>query len=141
VSGAEQMRYMLDTNICIYLMRRRPPAVVERFQRLTRGDVVMFAITLAELRLGIERSPDMKATAKHALGLLLSYILAVSFDADAAVSYGVLAAAVRDRRRDALDRLIATHAVSLSVTLVTNNEADFKDYPGLVIENRVNQSD
>jgi tRNA(fMet)-specific endonuclease VapC len=75
------------------------------------------------------------------LGLLLSHIPAVSFDADAAVSYGVLAVAVRDRRRDALDRLIAAHAVSLSVTLVTNNEADFKDYPGLVVENWVNQSD
>jgi tRNA(fMet)-specific endonuclease VapC len=54
---------------------------------------------------------------------------------------GVLAAAVRDRRRDALDRLIAAHAASLSVTLVTNNEADFKDYPGLVVENWVNKSD
>jgi tRNA(fMet)-specific endonuclease VapC len=53
----------------------------------------------------------------------------------------VLAAAVRDRRRDALDRLIAAHAASLSVTLVTNNEADFKDYPGLVVENWVNKSD
>jgi tRNA(fMet)-specific endonuclease VapC len=135
------MRYMLDTNICIYLMRRRPPAVVERFQRLIRGDVVMSAITLAELRHGAERYPDTKAATENALGLLLSHIPAVSFDADAAVSYGVLAVAVRDRRRDALDRLIAAHAVSLSVTLVTNNEADFKDYPGLVVENWVNQSD
>jgi tRNA(fMet)-specific endonuclease VapC len=135
------MRYMLDTNICIYLMRRRPPEAVERFRRLIRGDVVMSAITLAELRLGVERSPDMKATAEHALGLLLSHIPAVSFDIDAAVSYGVLAAAVRDRRRDALDRLIAAHAASLSLTLVTNNEADFKDYPGLVVENWVNKSD
>jgi tRNA(fMet)-specific endonuclease VapC len=61
----------------------------------------------------------------------------VPFDTDAAESYGVLAAALRDRRRDALDRLIAGHAVSLGITLVTNNVADFRDYPGLVIENWV----
>ncbi len=54
------------------------------------------------------------------------------------MSYGVLAAAVRDRRRDALDRLIAAHALSLVLILVTNNEADFKDYPGLKVENWVN---
>ena len=54
-----------------------------------------------------------------------------------AVQYGVFAAAVRDRRRDAFDRLIAAHAASLGLTLVTNNEADFRDYPGLAVENRV----
>jgi tRNA(fMet)-specific endonuclease VapC len=51
------------------------------------------------------------------------------------LEYGVLGAAVRDRQRDALDRLIAAHARSLALTLVTNNEADFKDYPGLRVEN------
>ncbi|MFT5934297.1 MAG: tRNA(fMet)-specific endonuclease VapC [Hydrogenophaga sp.] len=57
------------------------------------------------------------------------------FTAADAERFGVLRAAVRDRRRNAMDRLIAAHAVSVSVTLVTNNEADFKDYPGLVVEN------
>ncbi len=131
---------MLDTNICIYLMRRRPPQVVERFQQLTRGDVVISAITLAELRHGVERDPSVKDAAEHALALLLSYIPAVAFDTDASVSYGVLAAAIRDRRRDALDRLIAAHAASLSLILVTNNEADFQNYPGLVVENWAGES-
>jgi len=131
------MRYMLDTNICIYLMQRRPPEVVERFQRLSYGDVVMSVVTLAELRHGVERRPELKATADHALRLLLALIPVVAFDNDAAESYGVLAAAIRDRRRDALDRLIAAHAVSLGLILVTNNETDFKDYPGLVVENWV----
>jgi tRNA(fMet)-specific endonuclease VapC len=131
------MRYMLDTNICIYLMRRRPPEVVERFRSLSLGDVVMSAITLAELRVEIERHPDLKEAAERALRQLLVHIPAVPFDTDAAESYGVLAAALRDRRRDALDRLIAGHAVSLGITLVTNNVADFRDYPGLVIENWV----
>jgi len=134
------MRYMLDTNICIYLMHRRPPEVVDRFQCLNLGDVVMSVITLAELRHGLERQSDTRAAAGNALKSLLLYIPAVSFDTDAAVRYGELAAAVRDRRRDALDRLIAAHAVSLSLILVTNNEADFRDYPGLIVENWVSDS-
>jgi tRNA(fMet)-specific endonuclease VapC len=131
------MRYMLDTNICIYLIRRHPPAVMERFARLSRGDVVMSVVTLAELRHGVERLPEQKPQAEHALTQLLEFIPAQPFDTDAAIGYGILAATVRDRRRDALDRLIAAHAVSLGVVLVTNNEADFIDYPGLTIENWV----
>jgi tRNA(fMet)-specific endonuclease VapC len=131
------MRYLLDTNICLYLIHRRPPEITERFRRLSRGEVVMSAVTLAELRVGLERRPDLKDAAERALQLVLSHIPAVPFDADASVSYGVLAAALRERRRDALDRLIAAHAVSLGVTLVTNNEANFKDYPGLAVENWV----
>jgi tRNA(fMet)-specific endonuclease VapC len=129
------MRYMLDTNICIHLIRRQPPEVTERFHRLSHGDAVMSVVTFAELRHGVERNPQDKEAAERALSLLQSFIPVVAFDNDAAVSYGVLAAAVRDRRRDVLDRLIAAHAVSLSLTLVTNNEADFRDYPGLPIEN------
>lgn len=129
------MRYMLDTNICIYLMRHHPPEVAERFAALEYGDVMMSSITLAELRYGVECHPESRAAAETALLALLADIPVLAFDGDAATSYGIVRAAVRDRKRDALDRLIAAHAISLSVTLVTNNEADFKGYPGLVIEN------
>ncbi len=134
------MRYLLDTNICIHLIRQPSPEVAERFRQLSYGDAVMSVVTFAELRHGVERDPQAKEMAERALSLLQSFIPVVPFDNDAAVSYGVLAAAVRDRRRDALDRLIAAHALSLSLMLVTNNEADFKDYPGLAIENWVNSS-
>lgn len=133
------MRYLLDTNICIYLIRHHPPEVAARFAQLDYGDVVMSAITLAELRYGVERQPDSRVAAECALDALLSDIPVLPFDGDAAVAYGVIRAAVRERRRDALDRLIAAHAASLSLTLVTNNEADFRDYPGLIIENWVGQ--
>lgn len=133
------MRYMLDTNICIHLIQRQPPEVMMRFDRLMRGDVVMSVVTLAELRHGIERKPELKAAADAALGHLLTLIPAISFDTDAAVSYGILAAAIRDRKRDALDRLIAAQAISLGVTLVTNNESDFNGYSGLIVENWVNR--
>ena len=69
--------------------------------------------------------------------MLQGFIPVMPFDIDAALRYGELAAAVPERRKDALDRLIAAHALSLAVVLVTNNEADFKSYPGLQVENWV----
>jgi tRNA(fMet)-specific endonuclease VapC len=131
------VRYLLDTNICIYLMRHHPPEVAQRFARLEYGDVVMSAITLAELRYGVERLGEGRAGAEQALAALMEDIPVLPFDGDAAMAYGVVRAAVRDRKRDALDRLIASHAVSLALTLVINNEADFRGYPGLVVENWV----
>ena len=129
------MRYMLDTSICIHLIQRHPPQVLSRFAALSQGDVVMSAVTLAELRHGVERDPSAKPQAEQALDRLLDFIPAQPVDPDAAIRYGVLAAAVKDRRRDALDRLIAAHALSLGVILVTSNETDFNVYPGLTVEN------
>lgn len=132
------MRYLLDTNICIHLMDVHPPQVVERFKKTTVGQVVISVVTYAELRHGIERCPDEdRAAAEHALRRFVARVPVLPFEERAAESYGVIAAAVRDRRRDALDRLIAAHTVSVGATLVTNNEADFKDYPGLAVENWV----
>jgi tRNA(fMet)-specific endonuclease VapC len=129
------MRYMLDTNICIHLIQRHPPQVLSRFAALSQGDVVMSVVTLAELRHGVERDPSTKPQAEQAVDRLLDFIPAQPFDTEAAIRYGELAAAIRDRRRDVLDRLIAAHALSLGVVLVTNNEADFNLYSGLTVEN------
>ena len=130
------MRYLLDTNICIYVLKAHPPQVLERFRTTPLGQVVMSVVTYAELRHGIERTPaEDRAAADHALQRFIARVPVLPFDERAAESYGVLAAAVRDRRRDTMDRLIAAHAVSVGVTLVTNHEADFKDYPGLNVEN------
>lgn len=134
------MRYMLDTNICIYLIKNHPPQVLKRLEVLKQGDAVMSVVTYAELRAGLEiqgevRSPADRELDKHALSMLISRIPVLPFTESDAESFGVLRAAVRDRNRDTMDRLIAAHAVSTGVALVTNNEADFKDYPNLVIEN------
>ena len=134
------MRYMLDTNICIYLMQEHPPEVLARIAQLQVGDAVMSVITYAELRFGVSRLPEANgdaAQADQALAHLIEDIPVLSFDERAGVSYGVLRAAVRDRQRNALDRLIAAHALAEQLTLVTNNEVDFKAYPGLVLENWV----
>lgn len=134
------MRYMLDTNISIYIMKRHPAEVLSRFDSLRQGDVVMSVVTHAELRAGLEMQTVNRSSDEHVLGLLISRIPVLPFDDAAAVSYGVLRAALRERNRNALDRLIGAHALSTGATLVTNNEADFKDYPGLVIENWVNSA-
>ena len=130
------MRYMLDTNICIYLLKACPPQVVQRFENIQVGQVVMSVVTYAELRHGIERTPAVdRMAALHALRQVVDRVQVLHFDEQAAEKFGVLANAVRQRSRSIMDRLIAAHAASVGLTLVTNNEADFKDYPGLVVEN------
>ncbi|MEQ1784884.1 MAG: type II toxin-antitoxin system VapC family toxin [Hyphomonadaceae bacterium] len=129
---------MLDTNICIHLMQQHPPEVLARIAQLQLGDAVMSVITYAELRFGVSRmsaATGEAAQADQALAQLIEDIPVLPFDESAGVSYGVLRAAVRDRQRNALDRLIAAHALAERLTLVTNNEADFKAYPGLTLEN------
>jgi tRNA(fMet)-specific endonuclease VapC len=132
-------KFMLDTNICIYLMKHQPPEVRERFAQCFVGDVVISAVTLAELEFGITCSNQgVQEANRSALVSLLDDIMVAPFDAQAAKAYGPIRAAYKDRNRDALDKLIASHAVALGVTLVTNNEADFVNCSGLVVENWVN---
>lgn len=128
---------MLDTNMCIYLMKRRPAEVAARFARCYVGEVVMSAVTLAELEYGVACSGDDEGRNRRALDLLLEDIPSEPFDRGAAHAYGAIRLATRDKKRDALDKLIAAHAVALDVALVTNNEADFAGYPGLKVENWV----
>jgi tRNA(fMet)-specific endonuclease VapC len=129
---------MLDTNICIYLMKHQPPQVRARFAECFVGDVVISAITLAELEFGVACSGDARGMSQAALDRLLEDILVAPFEATAARAYGPVRAANRERKKGALDKLIASHALSLGVTLVTNNEADFRGFAGLVIENWIN---
>ena len=131
------MLYMLDTNICIYLVQRHPPEVIERLEAHDEGDVVMSVVTYAELRAGLSIHAAGRSRDEQALLLLARRIPVLNFDAAAAERYGILRAAVRDRRRNALDRLIAAHAISVGATLVTNNQTDFVDYPGIEVENWV----
>lgn len=126
---------MLDTNICIYLIKCHPPQVLERLQTLAQGSTVMSVLTYAELRAGLDMQTTNRPQDERVLALLITRIPVLAFTVADAERFGALRAAVRDRRRDTMDRLIAAHALSVGVTLVTNNEADFKDYPGLVVEN------
>ncbi|SMP73442.1 type II toxin-antitoxin system VapC family toxin [Noviherbaspirillum suwonense] len=131
------MKYMLDTNTCIYLILNRPPEVLKRLEQQFEGDVVMSAITYAELRAGVEMTSADRARDDAALRALVARIPVQPFDEAGAEAYAIARKALPGRRRDAMDRLIAAHAASLDLVLVTNNEADFKDYPGIAIENWV----
>ena len=130
---------MLDTNTCIYLIKHQPPEVRQRFEVCFIGDIVISAITLAELEYGIACSaPDTQAINQLALEGLLEDLVVAPFDKLAARAYGPVRLANKVRQRDALDKLIASHAIAMNVTLVTNNEADFAHYQNLKFENWVN---
>lgn len=128
---------MLDTNMCIYLMKNQPEQVARRFAQCYVGDVVVSAITYAELEYGVTVSENSQR-ARSNLRSLIEDIPVAPFDISAASAYGPIREATRDRKKDQLDKLIAAHAVALNVTLVTNNERDFTAYPGLKIENWLN---
>jgi len=127
-------RYMLDTNICIYLIKNQPPSVARRFAACRAGDVVMSAITFAELDHGVCASAN-PAHEAQALQRLVQKIPVASFDQAAACSYGPIRLATRTRNTDHLDKLIAAHAVALDVILVTNHLRDFSAYAGVRLEN------
>ena len=129
--------FMLDTNMCIYLMKNQPDQVAKRFAQCYVGDVVMSAITFAELEYGVTVSQNSTRERRN-LVALVEDIQVAPFDASAATAYGPIREATRERKKDQLDKLIATHAVALDVSLVTNNERDFLAYPGLKIENWLN---
>lgn len=127
-------RYLLDTNMCIYLMKNQPESVARRFAQCYVGDVVMSAITHAELEYGVAVSANPKRERIN-LDRLIEDIPVVPFDGAAGRAYGPIRMATRISNKDHLDKLIAAHAVALKAVVVTNNMKDFSRYPGVVAEN------
>src|SRR6516165_10508154 len=99
---------MLDTNMCIYLMRNQPPEVAARFAQCYAGDVVMSAITFAELEFGVAASADPQREGAN-LTALIADIPVLPFDAAAASAYGPIRMATRESKNGHLDKLIAAH--------------------------------
>lgn len=131
-------QYMLDTNICIYIMKRNPPEVAARMDQCILGEVIMSSVTYAELEVGVLLADD-PVEARDQLDILINAVQVVPFDLAAARAYGPIRIATKDQKKDLMDKLIAGHAASLGVTVVTNNVNDFKVYPGIKIENWVNE--
>jgi tRNA(fMet)-specific endonuclease VapC len=113
-------QYLLDTNICIDIVKRNPAQVAVRMDRCIIGEVVMPSITYAELVYGVLCAED-PAEAKEQLDLMVKAVPVAPFDAAAATAYGPIRLATKDRKKDLMDKLIAAHAVALGVPLVTNN--------------------
>ena len=129
---------LLDTNICVYLIRNRPPEVLRRFDEYAVGDVGLSSVTAAELHFGAHksRSPEQNLAA---LEQFLLPLTVVGFDEGAAAAYGRVRAFLEGRGTPigSLDTLIAAHALSLDLTLVTNNVREFERVPDLEVENWV----
>jgi tRNA(fMet)-specific endonuclease VapC len=128
-------KFMLDTTMCIYLMKHHPPEVGQRFSQCYFGEVVISAISLAELEYGVACSGDNQARNTLALASLLEDLSVAPFERTAAKAYGPVRLAARERSKDAMNKMIAAHAIALDVTLITNNMADFTRYPGLLLDN------
>ena len=127
---------MLDTDTCIYAIRKRPRNVIRRLRRRSVLDVCISAITLSELEYGVSKS-SRPAQNKLALAGFLAPLRVAPYDDMAAQEYGRLRALLEQQGTPigSLDMLIAAHALSLDYTLVTNNEAEFTRVPKLRVQN------
>lgn len=130
------MKYMLDTNICIYAIKKNPIQVLEKFSATNKSDMCISSITFAELEFGVCKSND-PAKNKLTLMLFLAGIKILPFDEAAAIEYADIRTALERRGTPigANDLLIAAHARSLQLTLVTNNVKEFERVDGLQVEN------
>lgn len=129
------MKYLLDTDTCIYLINERPKPVIARFRRHAVGDIGVSAVTVSELAWGVAKTGSARNRA--ALEAFLLPLEIAPYDHAAALRYGEVRAdlARRGRPIGPLDTMIAAHALSLGATLVTNNVREFGRVPDLAIEN------
>ena len=132
------MNYLLDTNICIYLIKRKPPEVLQRFLQLSPGSVFISSVTTSELYYGAQKSQRVQTNLEALNHFLLSFRI-VDYDESASFLYGELRADLEKRGQPIvpLDMMIAAHALSLDVPLVTNNTKEFERIKGLKLENWV----
>ena len=130
------MKYLLDTNICIYIIKRRPERVIQELAKQTVGEVGISSITAAELWHGVARSQSTERS-RAALEQFFVPLITAEFDAAAAAAYGYVRAALEKQGQPIgpFDTLIAAHALALGTTLVTNNEREFRRVPGLSVVN------
>ena len=126
------MRYMLDTNICIYAIKHKPEQVFMRLKEHEPIDICISSVTYAELVHGVEKSKAIEKN-RVALALLLANIEIMNFDSLAAESYGKIRADLEKAGTPIgpLDMMIAGHAKALGYTVVTNNTKEFERVKGL----------
>ncbi|MCM1267748.1 MAG: type II toxin-antitoxin system VapC family toxin [Bacteroidales bacterium] len=131
-------KYMLDTNICIYVIKHKPDTVIKRFLSHDPEELYISAITYAELMHGVEKSMAVERN-RIAISLFLSPIMILEFDGRAAEEYGRIKAELEKKGTPIgpMDTLIAGHAKSGGFTLVTNNTREFDRVAGLTVEDWV----
>ena len=127
---------MLDTTTCIYIIKRKPPEVIERFKRSKISHIGISSITLSELSYGVSKSSKPEHN-QVALAQFVAPLEILSYGDEVAQYYGSLRALLEKQGNPigSLDMLIAAHALSIACTLVTNNEKEFIRIPNLKIDN------
>ena len=132
------MKYLLDTNICIYIIKKKPIKVFEKFKQIQIGDIAISSITFSELVYGVQKSGNPEKN-KKALQEFLIPIEIINYDYKASLFYGKIRSFLEKKGTPigALDTLIAAHALSNNIPIITNNEKEFQRVPNLRVENWV----
>ena len=130
------MKYLIDTNICIYLMNHHPPEVLERFRKVGVGKIAISSITVSELHYGARKSGRIKKNIKRIEEFIYPFDV-LAYDEAASQEYGKIRAHLEKNGLviGPLDMLIAAHAVSRHLILITNNTQEFKRVTSLQVEN------
>ncbi len=131
--------YLLDTNICIYLIKQKPIQVLNYFQENRPGKIAISSITLSELQFGVEKS-DYQEKNRQALEKFVIPLQIFNYDSAASSVYGKIRMHLESQGTPIgpLDTLIAAHAISINAILVTNNVKEFSRVPNLLVENWIN---
>jgi tRNA(fMet)-specific endonuclease VapC len=129
------MNYLLDTNLCIHIIRKRPSIVLQRISAAPIGSIGVSVLTVAELEYGVQKNQYVEQN-QQALEQFLLPLLIIDFDLEAAQTYGIVRAELERNGTPigAIDTIIGAHALRLGVTLVTNNTKEFQRIPQLLLE-------
>lgn len=131
-------RYMLDTDMCSYIIKERPASVQQHFQKISMEQLCISVVTYAELIYGIERSSSRRVN-RPVIEDFVQHLEVMDWNNGAADQYGVIRAALEANGTPigAMDMMIAAHAKSIKAVLVTNNQKHFTKVKGLKVENWV----
>jgi len=134
------MKYLIDTNICIYIMNNHPPEVLEKFKHIGVGEVGISSISVSELHYGACKGKKTKENIKRLEEFLYPFEI-LTYDEEASREYGKIRSHLEKKGQviGPLDMLIAAHAMSNKLTIITNNTKEFKRIKSLKVENWVNK--
>ncbi|MCP4351150.1 MAG: type II toxin-antitoxin system VapC family toxin [Desulfobacterales bacterium] len=132
------MNYLIDTNICIYIMNQRPASVIDKFKTMAPGDIGISSITVSELQYGVAKSNRKSENARRLSEFLLPFDI-LPYDSKAASVYGRIRSQLEDAGQTIgpLDMLIGAHALSQNLIIVTNDTKEFSRIDRLTVENWV----
>lgn len=133
------MSFLIDTNICIYIMNKRPPEVIQKFKTMEVGQIAISSITVSELQYGVSKSKYREQNLKR-LDEFLTPFQILPYEEHTSKFYGEIRSHLEYQGTiiGPLDLLIAAHALSQNLILVTNNEKEFNKIPSLKVENWIN---